>query len=144
MGFAPPPRDGFALLAAHKDALTCRHISSACYECTIFCLPAPRNTPRKISPHLDDASVLLCVTRFPLALLPSSDESAMNFEDLGIPFRANYCFPQHFCESRANVAENICTQSFRSPIPCKSFGDVGASCAPVGTESGTIGSLNPR
>jgi hypothetical protein len=35
---------------------------------------------------MDDASVLLCVTRFLLALLPPSDESAMNSEGLGIFF----------------------------------------------------------
>jgi hypothetical protein len=29
---------------------------------------------------MDDASVLLYITRFPLALLPASDESSMNSE----------------------------------------------------------------
>jgi hypothetical protein len=36
MGFAPPPHDGFALLAsAHTEALGCRNIPDACYLCTI-------------------------------------------------------------------------------------------------------------
>ena len=50
LGFAPPPRDGFALLAsAHTDALGCKHIPSACYECTIrlyrsrVCVPQHKN-----------------------------------------------------------------------------------------------------
>jgi hypothetical protein len=40
--------------------------------------------------------VLLCVTRFAIALLPSSDESAMNSEGLVSAFRDIYCFSQHF------------------------------------------------
>ncbi len=43
----------------------------------------------------------------------------MNFDDLGIPFRAIYWFPQHFCELGATFAENVCTQSFESPVPRK-------------------------
>ena len=39
------------------------------------------------SPQMDDASVLLCVTLSLMpALLPEGDESAMNFEGLGVTF----------------------------------------------------------
>src|SRR5215204_1512647 len=51
LGFAPPLRSGFALLAiAHTDALGCRHIPNACYDCNIHRIPELRNTPwRKLS-----------------------------------------------------------------------------------------------
>src|SRR5215217_8593484 len=72
-GFAPPRHDGFAFLAsAHTDDVVCRHIPNACYECTISRILAPRNTPWGFSPHMDDASVLLCVTLSPHARLISS------------------------------------------------------------------------
>jgi hypothetical protein len=45
MGFAPPPREKFALLtSAHTDALACMHIPYACYECTIQRRLSPCNT----------------------------------------------------------------------------------------------------
>ena len=40
--------------------------------------------PGRIAPAEGDASVLLCVTLSALALLPASDESAMNLEGVGI------------------------------------------------------------
>jgi hypothetical protein len=68
---------------------------------------------------MDDASVLLCVTRFAIALLPSSDESAMNSEGLGVFFSTYQLFSAAFLELGANFAEDVCTQSFESPIPHK-------------------------
>jgi hypothetical protein len=39
------------------------------------------------------------------ALLPKSDEFAMNFEGLDTFFRHMRCFPQHFCELGVNFVE---------------------------------------
>ena len=61
VGLASPPHDGFALLAnAHGDALGCRHIPLASYECTIYRILAPRNTPRKprLAPRVPRRSCL--------------------------------------------------------------------------------------
>jgi hypothetical protein len=60
MGFASPPYDGFALLAsAHGCAWLQAHSPNACYECTIHCLLAPRNTPWRLS---------LCIWTMPCVL----------------------------------------------------------------------------
>jgi hypothetical protein len=43
--FASPPHEGFALLArVHGCAWLQAHFD-VCYECTILCILAPRNTP---------------------------------------------------------------------------------------------------
>jgi hypothetical protein len=42
-----------------------------------------------------------------LSSLPIGDESAMNFEGLGVFFRHIHWFPQHFCALGANFAENV-------------------------------------
>ena len=41
---------------------------------------------------MGDASVLLWVTRFTLPFLPASDESAMNYEGLGLLFSRHLLF----------------------------------------------------
>jgi hypothetical protein len=98
---------GLPFSLAHTDALACKHIPSACYECTIHWIISPRNTPWRISPQ---GTVPPCCfalrALFMPALLGKGDESAMNFEGLGGPFRDIYCFPKHFCALGANVAEN--------------------------------------
>ena len=59
-----------------------------------------------MSPHVDESSVSLCVTLSLMpALLPKSDEFAMNFEGLDTFFRHMRCFPQHFCELGVNLVE---------------------------------------
>jgi hypothetical protein len=71
---------------------------------------------------MDDAPVFLSFTSCLMpALLAGGDESAMNFEGLGVPFRDLYCLPQHSYKLGANFAENVCTQSFGSPIPIKNL-----------------------
>ena len=56
---------------------------------------------------MDDASVLVCVTRFPLSLLTRGDESAMNLEDVGILSSEIPWFPKHFYELGVNFAGNV-------------------------------------
>ena len=52
--------------------------------------------------------MLFCVTRHLMpSLLPRSDESAMNFEGLGVSFGHVYCSAQHFCELGVNFAESM-------------------------------------
>jgi hypothetical protein len=67
---------------------------------------------------MDDASVLFCVTRFPLALLPTSDESTMNYVGVGSYFTTCLLLSAAFSASY-NFAENVCTQGFASAIPDK-------------------------
>jgi hypothetical protein len=120
LGFAPPPHDGFALLAnAHTDALACWHIPNACYECTTHRVPKLGNTPPRIFPQRCSAPCCFASRSLMPALIPMSDEFAMNFEGLDVFFRHIYCSPQHFLRVGAHCAENVCTQSFESPMPHK-------------------------
>jgi hypothetical protein len=63
IGFAPPPRGRFALLAAHADAPGCKHIPDACYEHSIRRYKVPRNTARGRIRSEGCASVRLCGVR---------------------------------------------------------------------------------
>jgi hypothetical protein len=62
LGFASPPRSGFALLVAHTDALAFRHIPNACYVCTIHRIPELRNTSRRILSTERWCYVCTCLT----------------------------------------------------------------------------------
>jgi hypothetical protein len=67
---------------------------------------------------MDYAPVSLCVTlTFMPALLPEGDESAMNFEGLVSLFSTYLSTFSTFLG--ATLAENVCAQSFESPIPHK-------------------------
>jgi hypothetical protein len=72
---------------------------------------------------MNDASVLLWITRFPLPFLPASDEFAMNYEGLGFLISRDLLF--------------IAALTFHG------FGDVEASCTPVGAERGRLGDSTP-
>jgi len=71
LGFATPPHDGFALLAAHKDALACKQILDTCYERIILRISVPRNgTRRNLSTQMRYLRVVVSYTLFPEAIHP--------------------------------------------------------------------------
>jgi hypothetical protein len=108
LGFAPPPHDGFASLAsAHTDALGCRHIPNACYECTLHGILAPRNTPWRIFFAEADASVLLCVMRSLMpALLPI-------FEGPDFPYSTYLSF----CAAYLRIESDLRRESMYAVFP---------------------------
>jgi len=73
VGFAPPPHDGFALLAGAT------RMRMPCYEHTIHRFAAPRNIPwRRIPADGRRPRVVLRHALLLPALLPMGDESRMN------------------------------------------------------------------
>ena len=49
-----------------------------------------------------------------LALLPASDESAMNFEGVGVYLSKFLMFPKRFCELEADIEEPAAFPSVRT------------------------------
>ena len=89
MGFAPPLHNGFAFLAsAHRCARLATNTPYTGSQPRAILLGGPLA-------QRDEAPVWLCVSRMP-ALLARGDESAMNFEGLGVPLRDIHCISQHF------------------------------------------------
>jgi hypothetical protein len=101
MGFAPPPYDGFALLAsAHGCAWLATNT------------PYMGSQPHAIlfggfSPQRVDASVCLCAMRCLMpALLPVADEFWMNSEGLGTFFSTDLLF----CAAFLRVGGELCRE----------------------------------
>ena len=91
--FAPPPHDGFALLAAaHTDA----HALLRTHHTQV---PSPAQYPLENSARIYKMPPGCFVGRCLMTvILPEGDESAMNFEAVSVSFRRIYRFPRHFCE----------------------------------------------
>jgi hypothetical protein len=60
--------------------------------------------------------------------LPTGDECAMNFEDVGVFFCTFCCFPQHLCDLGANFAENVASRP-SGPKPRRA-GPIAKGCTP--------------
>ena len=108
MGFAPPPHDGFALLAsAHRCAYLATNTSYIASQPQAILLGGS-------FAQRDDASVLLCVALSCPPYLPGGDECAMNSEGLGVIFLHICCFSQHFNELGVNFIENVAHSTFET------------------------------
>jgi len=100
---APASRRVLPFSLAHTDALGCRHIPHASYECPMQSILAPRNTPwRIVSAEGCYPRVALCHALCPvrLSLITRGDESAMIFERLGVFFRT-------FLQVGSDFVENV-------------------------------------
>ena len=111
LGFAPPPHDGFALLAC-AHGCTWLQAHSPCLL-QIHHTLNPSLTPYPVADAIGELRCLRvasCHSLLP-ALIAVGDGSAMNFEAVGVLFRHFLLIPAPFCALGVNFAENVALPS---------------------------------